>query len=133
MCQEELEWLGFWVTREAYKPLELRIQGVLDLKPLRNKKYVQAFVGMVNFIKNHIPRRAQMLAPLTKLTRKDVVFKWGEEEQTAFDRVKATVSESMMLMYPRIDRTFDVYPDANKEQVGAFLCQDGYALGCFLQ
>ena len=74
-----------WVTRKGYRPLTSRIQGILDLKPLRNKKDVQAFVGMINFIKNHIPRRAQMLAPLTKLTRKDMKFKWTEEEQTAFD------------------------------------------------
>jgi len=55
---------------EGYKPLESRVQGIIDMLPPRNKKEVCIFVGMINFIKNHIPRRAALMEPITRLTKK---------------------------------------------------------------
>ena len=60
-------------------------------------------------------------------------FRQGEEEQTAFDRVKAAVADTIIFIYPRIDWPFDTHTDDNKEQVCPFLHQDSHALGCFSQ
>eukprot|EP00957_Ditylum_brightwellii_P161050 12261176-Ditylum_brightwellii.AAC.1 len=38
----------------------------------------------------------------------------------------------MMLVYLHLDKPFDLYPDACDVQIGGFLVQEGFALGCFL-
>eukprot|EP00957_Ditylum_brightwellii_P004388 332651-Ditylum_brightwellii.AAC.2 len=38
----------------------------------------------------------------------------------------------MMLIYLRLDKPFDLYPDACNIQIGGFLVQEDFALGCFL-
>ena len=57
-CHKELAWLGFWLAQELCRQLPNRIQGILDTAPLRNKKEVRMLVGMLNFTRNHVPRRA---------------------------------------------------------------------------
>jgi hypothetical protein len=71
------------------------------------------FLGVLNFIKNHIPRRAAICKSITRLTKKDVKFVWGEEQQQAFDKIKAVVSEAILLTYPNPNCPFDIYPDAS--------------------
>jgi len=131
LCQKALEYVGFWVTTQGYKPLESRIQGILDMQPLKSKKDVRTFIGMINFIKNHIPKRAAILEPLTRLTKEMEKFQWKEEQKIAFETIKAKCAESMMLIYPHMDKVFDLYPDSCDIQIGCFLLQEGYALGCF--
>ena len=80
-CNTELEFLGFWLTLMGYHPLKRRIKSILAILPPKNVKSVRDFVGLVNFIKNHIPGCAKTLETVTKLRRKETPFIWGEEQQ----------------------------------------------------
>jgi hypothetical protein len=86
----------------------------------------------LNFIKNHIPRRAEICEPITRLTKKDVRFVWGEEQQRAFDKLKAVVLETILLTYPNPNRPFDIYPNASSTYaMGAVLAQGGKIISTF--
>ena len=80
-CQESVEYLGFQLHCTGYMPLPSRVSAILHINPPENLKQIRAFLGVINFIKNHIPRRAEICEPITRLTRKDVKFTWGEEQQ----------------------------------------------------
>jgi hypothetical protein len=67
--------------------------------------------------------RAKICEPITQLTRKNVKFAWGEEQQRAFDKVKAVILEEIMLEYPNPNRPFDLYPNASST----------YAMGAVLE
>ena len=43
--------------------------------------------------------RSHVLAPLTKLQGKGVKFKWGKEQQTAFDNIKKIIAKEVLLSY----------------------------------
>lgn len=83
-CQKELEFVGFWIMTNGYKPLQSRIQEIQDIRQPTNVKQVRIFIGMVNFIKNHIPRRAEVIQPLTELTKGNVLFEWDNRCEEAF-------------------------------------------------
>eukprot|EP00957_Ditylum_brightwellii_P139275 10614604-Ditylum_brightwellii.AAC.2 len=51
MFQKVLEFVGFWLDPNGYQPLASRIQGILEVEPLGDKKEVCTFNEMVNFIK----------------------------------------------------------------------------------
>eukprot|EP00957_Ditylum_brightwellii_P047593 3615474-Ditylum_brightwellii.AAC.1 len=72
-----------------------------------------------------------MMEPITQLTCDNKPFIWGEEQKAAFQEIKWLVAESMMLVYPHLDNPFDSYPDACNVQIGGFLVQGGFTLGCF--
>jgi hypothetical protein len=96
-----------------------------------NIKDVRHFLGVCNFIKNHIPGQAALMEPITRLTKKDVKFAW-EEQETAFKLIKEKVAEAIMLTYPDPAKTFHVYPDtSSKFAMGAVLVQNGKVILTF--
>ena len=92
LCTTGLEFLG-------YHPLKKRIESILSNILPKTFKLVTDFVGLVNFIKNHIPGHAKTLEPIIKLTKKKMIFTWGEEQQKAFNKIKADAAESILLSY----------------------------------
>ncbi len=119
-----MEFLGFQLDRTGYRPLPSCVDAILCIKPPSNLKQVRGFLGVINFIKNHIPNRAAICEPITRLTRKDMKFSWGEEQTQTFNKVRAIVAESIMLTYPDPNCPFDLYPDASSTYaMGAILVQ----------
>jgi transposase InsO family protein len=69
------------------------------------------------------PRRAHLLAPITRLQSKDVPFEWTPKCQQAFDQVKALICQETLLAYPDPNQPFDIYTDASDLQLGAVIKQ----------
>jgi hypothetical protein len=65
------------------------------------------------------PRRSEIIAPLTRLTSKDVPFQWTDVEQQAFDKMKAIVCCEVLLLYP-----FHIHTDASHYQLGAVISEN---------
>ena len=119
-CAKKLTFLGFLLTKMGYKTLAKCIEAILAIAPPKNLKHLHCFIGCINFIKNHIPRCVELLKPLTWLIWKGFNFKWTQEQQGAFQKIKAAISESIMLMYPNSDYA-----------IGDIVMQDGCIISCF--
>ncbi len=85
-----------------------------------------------------------MLAPLTdlvgecgqtKVTKangtKKVAWHWDEKHQKAFDSVKATIVQDVVLAYPDYSWPYEFYADASKTQLGAVITQNNRPLAFF--
>ncbi len=57
------------------------------MKPPTSVKEVRRFLGMCGFYRKHIPNFAQIVAPLTNLTRNTVELIWTDKCQEAFDEL----------------------------------------------
>ena len=53
-----------------------------------NVKKVQAFLEFVNYNRKFIQRYSQKIMTLTNFTVKNRLWKWDENEQTAFERLQ---------------------------------------------
>jgi len=62
-------------------------------------------------------------APLTALTKNEVKFEWGPEQQKAFEILKQQITEQPVLRTPDFQRTFIVHTDASNQGMGAVLLQ----------
>jgi len=89
-------------------------------------------------------KRSEMLAPLsnlvaeygeTKTTKKNKVkktpWKWDPIHQAAFDYVKTTIAEEVVLAYPDFSKPFEIYTDASTLQLGAVITQDNRLIAFF--
>ena len=58
-----------------------------------------SFLGAVQFYGKFIPNLSTMTEPLTHLTRRDMPWKWGEEQQAAFQHLKTILSKDTILVH----------------------------------
>ena len=123
--KQELEYLGYWVTRDGIQPLPKKVQAIVNLEPPTTVKQVRKFIGMVNFYRDMWRKRSELMAPLTRLTSKNVKFIWTEVEQKAFDDIKRILSRETLLAYPQFDKPFVIHTDSSNYQLGAVISQEG--------
>ena len=121
----ELEYLGYWITREGIKPLPDKVQAILALDVPRNRKELRSFIGIVNYYRDMWVRRSHVLAPLASLTSKNTPWSWGPKQETAFQTAKKIIAREVMLSYPDFSQPFVIHTDASHYQLGAVISQGG--------
>ena len=60
---------------------------------------MKSFQGSVQFYGKFIPNLASMAEPLYRLTKKATPWKWGDEEQAAFEQWKNGLSSDQVLVH----------------------------------
>jgi hypothetical protein len=63
------------------------------------------------------------VAPLNQLKGKEKEWKWEEEQQKAFEEVKAAIVSKLVLVLPRDEGKFKVKTNASNFGIGAILSQ----------
>ena len=122
--QHELEYLGYWISRNGIQPLKKKVDAILKIAEPNNRKQLRSFIGMINYYRDMWKGRAEMLAPLTALTSDNVPFKWTQIQSDAFKRVKDALSKEVLLTYPDFSKPFDIHTDASDTQLGAVISQN---------
>ncbi|KAJ8482180.1 hypothetical protein ONZ51_g5512 [Trametes cubensis] len=124
----ELDFLGHHISARGIEADPRKIDKIVDWPVPRCAADVRAFLGLVRYVANFLPRLAEYTAVLTPLTGKDaeLVFPvWSTDHQTAFDSIKKLVCSRECLTV--IDQ--DAFPthrifvscDASDLRTGAML------------
>ena len=124
-ARTELEYLGYWITRDGVMPLNKKVEAINNLAPPTNRTEVRKFIGLVNYYRDMWKQRSEILAPLTKLTSTKNPWKWTDEQQNAFDTMKKIMARETILAYPNFEIPFEVHTDASAYQLGAVISQNG--------
>lgn len=122
--KHELEYLGYWITREGIKPVTKKVEAIQKLAEPTNRKELRSFIGLVNYYRDMWIRRSDILAPLARLTSKTVKWNWTAECSDAFRKMKKVLSKEVLLAYPDFSKTFVIHTDASHSQLGAVISQD---------
>ena len=59
----EMEYLGFWVNRTVIRPINKKVESIVNMMPLNNTKNVHTFIGIVNYYKDMWARLSHLLHP----------------------------------------------------------------------
>ena len=124
-ARHELEYLGYWITRDGIKPLPEKVSAILKLDTPRNRKELRSFIGIVNYYRDMWVRRSHVLAPLASLTSNKSKWNWGPSQEIAFNTAKKIIAREVMLAYPDFSKPFQIHTDASHHQLGAVISQDG--------
>ena len=65
------------------------------------------------------------MKPLSELTSSKVNFKWGAEQQKAFETLKSIMAADCLNAYHNYNQPFEIYTDASDYQLGAAIIQNG--------
>lgn len=121
--QPELELLGHHVGYHGYRPLESRLQALVDAKPPRSKKELHSFIGCMQFVKRFYPNFDKVMLPLRALMKKSAVFNWTTVHQEAFEEAKQMLMTRTMLTVPKGTGAYVLITDASDFGVGGGLMQ----------
>ena len=89
-------------------------------------RQVQAFLGFVNYFREHLPMASKLTAPLDTLRnlKRITAPDWTLDCQQSFDKLKEILFYGPALAYPDFNNTFLVATDASKTGIGAVLYQE---------
>ena len=60
---------------------------------------VRSLLGMANFSAQFIPNFATITEPLRMLTNKNIPFKWGDEQEQAYQQLKTALVSKPVMSY----------------------------------
>ena len=75
-----------------------------------------------------MPNFSSITSPLNELVKKDITFRWNEKHEQAFQRLKAQLTNALILALPNFAKTFEIECDASGVGIGAVLLQGGHPI-----
>ena len=70
IAQENIEWLGYELTRTGISPFNAKAQGISEKLRPSNLKQLRSFLGAVNHFKKFIPNLAAISFPIRTILKK---------------------------------------------------------------
>jgi hypothetical protein len=123
IAASEVTYLGHTFDRNGVRISDSRAKVIEEWPIPRNAREVRKFLGTVSYVRRHVPSYSSLVAPLTALTSPKAEFKWGLEQQQAFEKIKEILTSEPILGYPRFDdlehNQFIVICDGSRHGFGA--------------
>ncbi len=128
-CQiatQELDYLGYHIKGDITVPQNKHLKQIETFSRPVNKKQLQSFIGTCNWLREHVPHMAELMAPITDLlkTNNGKSFKWTPGADEAFKKVKNVIAQAQPLSRPDFGKTFVLQTDASSIGMSAVLYQE---------
>ena len=121
---KEMTFLGHHLSADGIKPTRASQEVVRECRAPQSKEEVRSFLGLVNFSARFIPNFSMITEPLRRLTKKDMKFTWGTEQQNAFQQLKNIIVTAPALGYYDKNAVTYLITDASPVGIAAVLIQD---------
>ena len=116
--------MGHVLSDKGVSITEERSKALMEARRPESVSEVRSFMGLVNFCGRFINDLASIAEPLTRLTRKDIPFKWGNDQEKAFNKLKDALSSPKTLAYFDGNAQTKVIADAGPVGLGGILVQE---------
>jgi len=97
-----------------------KIKAILEWKEPTKLKEVESFIGFANFYCCFIKNFSHIARPLNKLKGK-ADWKWGDEQQKAFQELKNSITKEPTLALPQRKGLYRVETDVSGYAIGGVL------------
>lgn len=125
-CFTRVTFLGYVLSRKGLEANTERVKPILDYPRPKTIKELRRWIGLVGWYRRFLSHAAEMLAPLTDLTKGDsrVKIEWNERAEEAFLKAKQALTSSAILASPDYGLPFKIYTDASLVAGAAVLTQE---------
>ena len=120
----EVPFFGNIITDKGLKADPSKIEAILKLEVPDNREKLERFLGMVNYLSKFASNLSEITSPLRSLLKKETEFLWDEPQSRAFEKVKQTITQSLVLVYYDPNKELTLEVDSSKDGIGACLMQE---------
>lgn len=121
----EVDFVGHKFTGDGMRPTDDRVKAITEMRSPENRAELETILGMVAYVAKFIPNLSELNAPLRHLKKQDSEWSWGQEEETAFRKIKEALSSKPLLKYYDVTKPIILSVDASMKGLGAAAMQDG--------
>lgn len=128
-CQffrSELKYLGYVVDGTGLHTDPTKVEAIVNYKTPSSKKELKRFLGTASWYRRFVPNFSTIAGPLNKLTstkKNAPPFKWTDEADQAFQKLKEALITAPVLACPNFNLPFEVHTDVSNYGLGAMLTQ----------
>ena len=125
-CQfwlDNVAFLAHVISTERVSVDPQKIEAIVNLKPPMNVIEIQIFLGLAGYYQKFVEGFSNLVAPLTKLTRKEEKFVWLKACQQSFNELKWKLTSAPVLTVLSKQDGYTVYCDASRQGLGCVLMQ----------
>ena len=98
----------------------VKVEVVVQWESPKSATKIRSFVGLATYYRRFIKGFSKIVAPLTRLTRKDQPFTWTDKCEESFQELKRRLTSAPILVIPDVGKPFEVYCDAS--HLGSAVC-----------
>ncbi|GFT27342.1 retrovirus-related Pol polyprotein from transposon 17.6 [Trichonephila clavipes] len=120
---DRVKYLGFWITKDGIEANQEKISAIQKTPVPTNVKEVQSLIQTCSWFRRYIPNFADIARPLSSLTKNEVQWHWGPEQQESFETLKMRLRTSPILKQADESKPFTIRTDASSYALGAVLLQ----------
>ena len=118
-----VEFFGVVFEKKGTSPAPSKVEALRNVSRPKDVGEMRSLSGMAQYSAQYIPNFSSITAPLRNLTKSSVKWKWGQEEEEAFNKIKHSLSEDSVLGYYELNQPTKLMVDAGPEGLGLILAQ----------
>ena len=114
----QIVFMGLLLNKHGVGPTEEKVKAIRETGAPTNVAKLRSFLGLISF-------SAQFLPDFTDtLTHQSTKWRWGREENGAFEALKNQLAEVSMMTFYNKEAPTEVVTDASPVGLGAILVQE---------
>lgn len=124
--RSQLKYLGYVVDANGLRTDPEKVEAILNYPTPSNRKELKRFLGTATWYRRFVPSFSTIAGPLNKLTsnkKNTPPFKWTDEAEIAFKKLKECLVSAPVLSCPDYNLPFEVHTDASNYGIGGMLTQ----------
>ncbi|KAF8081445.1 hypothetical protein N665_0886s0005 [Sinapis alba] len=121
---------GFIVSADDIKVDQETVKAIEEWVSPKAMSEVRSFHGLDGFYRRFMDF-STIAAPLNRVIKKYVGFKWEEAQQNAFQYLKEKLTQSHLLILSDFTKTFEIECDASGIGIGSVLMQERRPIAYF--
>ena len=98
-----------------------KVKAVSEWKQPTSATEIRSFLGLAGYYRRFIKGFSKIARPMTELLRKDTKFVWSEACERSFQELKRQLTSAPVLVLPDNQKSFVVYCDASRQELGLSL------------
>jgi hypothetical protein len=123
----EITFLRYIVNADGIKPLDERVDAIVNVPRPATIKQLRRYLGMIHFYRCFIPGAANIFHPFNELLKgakkRDAPIEWSEQAENAFLESKRALADVTMLAHPIPGAPIIIAVDVPDHPVSAVLQQ----------
>ena len=118
---QSVEYLGHSISEKGLQPTGKKVKAIQSAPAPTDLTQLKSFLGLINYYCKFMPNIADTLSPLYRLLQKRVQWKWGKEQQKAFETAKSQLTTDRILAHYDPSKPIIMACDASPYGLGAVI------------